>query len=394
MTHKFSDVAYRLEGQPMFEILAKVKRMEREGNHIIHFEIGDPDFDTPSNIVDAACMALRMGDTHYASSRGLYAFRELICETTLKSRGFKPDVEQVLITPGANIIIYYAISCLANPGDEVIVPDPGFPTYYAALKYCGVTPVRITLKEENEFRMNPADVRNAITDKTRLIIMNSPQNPTGAVMTVEEVAEMANIAEEHNLYLYSDEIYVRMNFEDDKKFSSPSFKDSCKKYTIIANGFSKSFSMTGWRLGVVIASEALIERMSLLLQTTSSCVSPFIQKAGMEAIQGDQSTVYHMMKVYQNRRDLMVSGLNDISGISCLMPGGAFYVFPNIKGTGLTSDEFSDLMLSSGKVAVLPGNSFGEAGEGYVRLCYAISEDEIKEGLFRIKQTLAQRGCV
>lgn len=389
MRYRVSAAARKIEGQPMFKVLAKVEALEREGREIIHFEIGDPDFNTPPNIIDAAVRSLRRGDTHYADSMGIHEFREAVIETTYASRGFRPSLEQVLVAPGANMTIYYAVKCLVDPGEEVIVPDPGFPTYYSVLKLCDVHPVRITLREENGFRMNPDDVRKRITDKTRMIILNSPQNPTGAVMTSAEIDTMADIAEEHDLYLYTDEVYARMIFDGNATFSSPSTRDGCKVRTILANGFSKVFAMTGWRLGVVVGPEDVIERMGMLLQTTSSCVAPFIQHAGLEAISGDQGEVRTMMEEYRKRRDLLVDGLNSITGISCLLPGGAFYVFPNIKQTGLTSEEFADYLLTEVGVAVLPGPNFGPGGEGYVRLCYANSRDNIEKALGLMRDGVA-----
>ena len=389
MKYRLSDSAHNLEGQPMFKVLGRVKAMEKEGKDIVHFEIGDPDFSTPKNIVDATIVSLQKGETHYENSFGMLDAREAVRLTTQRSRGFTPDLDQVLIAPGANIIIYYAIACLVNPGDEVIVPDPGFPTYYAAIKFCGATAVPIPLKEENEFRMNPGDVRKAITDKTRLIIMNSPQNPTGSVMTPAEIEEMAHIAKEADVYLYSDEIYSRMMFENRGGFRSPSFLDHCKERTIVANGFSKAFAMTGWRIGVAIAPSDVIEKMALLLQTTSSCVTPFVQRAAIEAMTGDQGQVKKMMDEYKARRDLLVAGLNDIPGVHCLTPGGAFYVFPNITKTGKSSEAFAKFMLEKAGVALLPGNNFGPSGEGFVRLCYAQSQDRIKEGLKRMKEALS-----
>jgi len=372
----------------MFKVLARAQELERQGQHIIHFEIGDPDFATPANIVNAAVESLRRGETHYTSSMGMHDFHLAICDTTERTRGFRPDLNQILVAPGANILIYYAIACLVNPGDEVIVPDPGFPTYYSAMKYCNVKAVTVPLKESNQFRMSPDDVRQRITKRTRLIIINSPQNPTGALMTPDEIMQMAKLAEEHDGYLYSDEIYVRMVFDEAVPFKSPSFLDHCRERTIVANGFSKSFAMTGWRLGVAIAPADVIAKMGLLLQTTSSCVPPFIQRAGIEAISGDQSEVHKMTKEYRERRELIVDGLNSIRGLSCLLPGGAFYVFPNITKTGMTSEEFAAAMLDRAGVALLPGNCFGNYGEGYVRLCYANSKKNIVEGLRRIKAAI------
>lgn len=385
MSYRLSDAAKLLQGQPMFKILSRIKEMERAGEHIVHFEIGDPDFSSPTNVIKACEEALENGYTHYSDSMGDYEFRKAIAENNMFTRGFKPDISQVLVTPGANIMIYYAVRCLVNPGDEVIVQDPCFPTYLSVFNFCGVKAVGVPLKEENEFRLQPEDVENAITEKTRLIIVNSPHNPTGAVMRKEELEAIANIALKHKVFLYLDEIYSRMNWGE-TSFFSPSIVDSCKDYMILANGFSKAFAMTGWRLGVGIGPSDVIEKMGLLLQTTSSCVPSFIQQAGIEAIRGDQSQVKQMMAEYKKRRDILVAGLNEIDKIQCLNPGGAFYVFPNIKATGLTSAEFTKRLLEEAKVGVCSGRDFGEAGEGYIRLCYATSEDEIVEGVRRIKQ--------
>jgi aspartate aminotransferase len=384
---RLSKISSQIDGQPMFKTLDKVKKLENAGKKVIHFEIGDPDFETPQNIIDAATSAFNDGLTHYTSSYGMMEFRKLISETTEQTRGFKPEIEQILITPGANISIFYAITCLVDPGYEVIIPDPGFPTYNSAIKMCKTTAVPIELKESNFFKMDPNDIEKKITEKTKLIIINSPQNPTGSIMTKEEIKHTYEIAEKHDLYLYSDEVYDRMIY-DETKFFSPSLFDKSKKHTIVANSFSKTFSMTGWRLGTVIGPENIIERMATLLETTSSCVPAFIQKAGMEAITGDQTNVQKMYVELQKRRDILVEGLNSIRGISCLSPPGAFYVFANIKETGMTSEEFSNYILDDALVAVLPGTDFGIFGEGYIRLCYATNQNNILDALKRIKASI------
>lgn len=386
-----SIAARNVEGQPMFKMLDKVQRLERTGRDVLHFELGEPNFDTPPNIVEAACHALRHGETHYTSSMGLYAFREVIQETTQISRGFKPEIDQILVTPGANAIIYLAISCLVDPGEEVIVPDPGFPTYYSAMRYCGAIPVTVPLHEANQFRLNPDDLRKRITPKTRLIIINSPSNPTGAVMTPEEIDEVARIAEEHDIYLLSDEIYARMVFNGGNRFHTPAVRDKCKERTIIINGFSKAFAMTGWRLGVAIGPQEVIEKMGLVVQTIVSCVPPFIQAAGIEAIRGDQSAIGEMLKSYQERRDVLVAGLNTIPGISCVKPEGALYAFPNISGTGMTSDDFADFALEKAGVALLPGNNFGAHGEGFVRLCYVNTRENIERAIEKLAHAMKGR---
>jgi aspartate/methionine/tyrosine aminotransferase len=384
-----SKVTSNIDGQPMFKYLDRAKALEATGRHLIHMEIGEPDFDTPKNVTWAAVQSLANGETHYGSSYGLQEFREAVQFATERSRGFKPDLNQVLITPGANIAIYYAIFCLVDPGFEVIVPDPGFSTYYSNIKMCGAVPVRVPLKEENEFRMSPDDIEAAITDKTRLIIINSPQNPTGSVLTTDEVKRIYEIAKKYDIYIYSDEIYARMNYEP-IGFASPSIYDHCKEHVILSNGFSKAFAMTGWRLGTLIGPANVIERMAALLQTTSSCVSPFIQRAGIEAIRGSQEAVTSMMAEYQTRRDMLVNGLNRVKGIKCLKPGGAFYVFPNIKGTGLSSDQVVEKLIDAG-VVTLPGHCFGEYGDGYIRLCYATSQENIQEALERIYKALGTK---
>jgi aspartate/methionine/tyrosine aminotransferase len=373
----------------MFQILAKAQELERQGKRVIHFEIGDPDFDTPSNIIEAACRALRGGDTHYTNSSGMIDYKEVAADVTERSRGFKPDLDQILVTAGANVQIYYAIACVTNPGEEVIIPDPSFVSYNSIIKFIGAKSVKIPLYEKNEFRMNPEDVENALTDKTRMIIINSPHNPTGSVMSEDEIRRIYEIAEKHDVFLMSDEVYTRMIYEDsDTKFISPSKYDKCRERTLVVHAFSKSYAMTGWRLGAVTGPAEVIKKMGLLLETTSSCVSPFIQKAGIEALTGSQEPIRRMVKEFRKRRDVIVEELNRLPGISCLKPKGAFYVFPNIKGTGLASKEFADLMLEQAGVAVCPGSYFGENGEGYGRLCYANSVENIREGVERMKEVL------
>ena len=388
---RLSDSANRLVGQKMFQILARAQELERAGRDILHFEIGDPDFSTPTNIMRAACDALTRGDSHYTSSMGLLELRQAAIEVTMRSRGFRPELDQILVTPGANVQLFYAIACAVNPGEEVIIPDPSFVSYASLINFLGVIAVRIPLVERNEFRLNPADVEKAITSKTRMIVMNSPNNPTGAVMTEQEIGAIYDIAHRHGIYLLSDEIYARMVYEDDvTKFHSPSKFDHCNEITIVVNGFSKSYAMTGWRLGVVTGPADLIAKMGLLLESTTSCVSPFIQRAGIEALRGSQEAIHGMMHEFRRRRDLIVDGLNSVPGVRCLKPHGAFYVFPNITGTGYDSEGLAELLLNRAGVAVSPGTIFGDHGEGYIRLCYANSVENIEKAIHRIRRTLAR----
>jgi aspartate/methionine/tyrosine aminotransferase len=387
---KLSGITKGLIGQPMFHLLSKVKEMERAGKEIIHFEIGDPNFDTPIPVLKAAKNSLDKGETHYTDSMGLWDLRQEICSFTEKILGYRPKVGQVFIIP-ANAIIDFVIRCVVDPGEEVIFPDPGFPTYFSVINYAGMKPVPIALKEKNGFRMNPDDIRKAITDRTRLIIINSPNNPTGSMMTQEEVAEVAKIAKEHDAYLLSDEVYSGVIYE--KAHYSPSIYDQCQERTITLNSFSKIYSMSGWRLGYAIGPAALITKMGLLLETIISCLPPFIQRGGVAALISCQELVKKRNEELCKRRDILIRGLNTIPGISCLLPDGAFYAFANIRNTGLTATYLVNILLEKAGVAVLDGECFGRYGEGYVRLCYASTPLEtIERAIEKIKQTVKKEG--
>lgn len=387
---ELSRAADQLVGQKMFQILAEAQRLEGTGKSLVHFEIGQPDFKTPSHVCEAAIDAIKSGDTEYVNSRGIYELRVAAIEATEKSRKFTPDLDQVLVTPGANIQIYLAIACTVNPGEEVIIPDPGFVTYAAMINLIGAVAVRVSLREENGFRLDPFDLEMAITTKTRMVIVNSPNNPTGSVMNEVHVKKIYELAERHDLFILSDEIYARMVYPDPEiRFCSPSIYDACRKRSIIVNGFSKSYAMTGWRLGVVTGPHDVVRKMGLMLETIMSCTPPFVQRAGIAALQGSQYEVDLMISEYRKRRDLLVDGLNTIPGFRCLKPEGAFYVFPNITGTGLSSDEIAERLMHVAGVVVAPGNIFGPAGEGYIRMCYANSLEAIEIGLDRIHRALS-----
>ena len=385
-----SDAAARIKGQEMFQILASARDLEMKGKNILHFELGDPDFQTPDNIVKAAFKSLHEGDTHYTPSSGLYDLKLMAQKVTIKSRGFSPDIDQLVVTTGANVQIYYAIACTVNPGDEVIVPDPGFVSYYSILNFLNVKAVPVPLREELGFTMKVEDIENAITPRTKMIIINSPSNPTGGVVNKKLWRQIYNIAIKHNLYILSDEIYARMVYPDSEKFFSPSKFDQCKTNTIIVNGFSKAYAMTGWRLGVLTAPSHVAERIALLQETQLSCVPGFIQKAGIEAL-SDRSTQYvkGMLEEYRRRRDIMVDGLNTISGIHCYKPGGAFYAFPNIVETGYNSRKMASEMLVNTGIACAPGPIFGPQGEGYLRFCYVNSIENIETMLEKLSKFLS-----
>lgn len=375
----------RLMGQPMFQILTKIKEMEREGKDVIHFEIGDPDFDTPDCVIQGAKRALDEGWTHYSSPAGDYELRQAICSSRFFTPRFTPDLDQVVVAPGANPLIYYAVRCLVEPGEEVIIPDPSFSTYQSVLSFAGVNAVRVALREENGFQMLAEDIEEKITDKTRLIIINSPHNPTGAVISSDELKAIGELCLSRGIYLYCDEIYSYLNYTN-KTLFSPSELDQCKERTIIATGFSKTFAMTGWRLGIGIGPAELMRKISLLIETTNSCVSTFIQRAGISAIEEGLPDVIRMRDTYKERRDYLVKRLNLIPGIHCIKPEGAFYVFPSIKELNIGGIEFLDRLLMESQVGVCPGEYFGSCGKGYIRLCYATSMDKIKIGMDRMEE--------
>ena len=381
---KLAKITEGLLGQPMFKIMSEAEELGKQGKRILHFEIGDPNFNSPPHVIEITKKALDANLTHYTNSMGLLGFREAIAETTELNLGFKPSINQILACP-ANAVIDFVSRCVVNPGEEVIYPDPGFPTYYSVINYNEMIPVGVPLKEENDFRMNPEDVREKITEKTRLIIINSPHNPTGSVMNKEEILQIAEIAEEYDIYLLSDEVYSKVTYGN--TYYSPGIVDRCQERTIILNSLSKAYSMSGWRLGYAIGPESLIEKMGLLLQTIISCLPAFAQHGGRAALLGDQEFLNERVKILKNRRDTLIRGLNNLPGISCGVPKGSIYAFPNISKTGMTSNEYSEKMLHEIGVCVVPGNCFGEFGEGYVRLCYASTPIEIiKEALDKMKK--------
>jgi aspartate/methionine/tyrosine aminotransferase len=311
-------------------------------------------------------------------------------KVTKNSRGFTPDIDQLVVTTGANVQIYYAIACIANPGDEVIVPDPGFVSYYSILDFLGIKAVPVPLREEDGFTMRIADIERAITPKTKMIIVNSPSNPTGSVVDKQLWAQIFKIAVKNNLFILSDEIYARMVYADGDKFFSPSAFDHCKTNTIIVNGFSKAYAMTGWRLGILTAPSHVAERIAMLQETQLSCVPEFVQRAGIEALSERTSDyVSQMLEEYRQRRDIMVDGFNSISGVQCYKPQGAFYAFPNIIETGYSSRELASQILEKSGIASSPGPIFGKQGEGYLRFCYVNSIKNIEQMLDRFDRFLS-----
>jgi aspartate/methionine/tyrosine aminotransferase len=372
----------RLGTETAFEVLVKAKALEAQGRDIIHLEIGEPDFDTPSNIIEAGCDALRKGFTHYGPSAGMMELREAIAQHVSETRRVDVTPEEVVVVPGGKPIIFFSILALAEEGDEIIYPNPGFPIYESMINYVGAKAVPIRLREELEFRLDVDELASLINDRTKLIIVNSPQNPTGGVLTEDDIAAIASAIGDRNIMVLSDEIYSQLIFEGEHHSIMPI--DGMKERTILLDGFSKTYAMTGWRMGYGVMRADLATHISRLMTNSNSCTASFTQVAGMEALRGSQDAVDDMRAKFKNRRDVMVAGLNKINGFSCRLPHGAFYVFPNITNTGWPSKKLADALLEDVGVAALSGTAFGNFGEGYLRLSVANSIENIEKALDRI----------
>lgn len=384
--NRFADRMSRLGGESAFEVLARAKVLEAQGKNVVHFEIGEPDFVTPKNIVEAGRKALDDGYTHYAPSQGYLPLRETIAEYAKKYKNVDTCADEVVVVPGGKPVMYYTFLALVNAGDEVIYPNPGFPIYQNLVQFVEAVPVPVDIKEENGFRLDINELKSKITSKTKLIILNSPANPTGGVLTSEDIDAVADAVAGKGIYVLSDEIYDRIVYSGNVKSiaSIPGMKD----WTIILDGFSKAYAMTGWRLGYSITNKELAKKITGLMTNSNSCVATFTQIAGIEALTGPQDAVTEMLEEFSKRREIIVNGLNSIKGISCRKPEGAFYAFPNITGTGMKSKEFADFLLNTAGVATLSGSSFGSCGEGYLRLSYANSISNIELALERIEKAL------
>jgi aspartate aminotransferase len=378
----------RLGTETAFEVLNKARALERQGKSIIHLEIGEPDFDTPSNVIEAGVDALHHGWTHYGPSAGLPELRQTIADYVSRTRGVKVAPEEAVVVPGGKPIIFFTILALIDEGDEVIYPNPGFPIYESMIHYVGGRAVPIHLREERDFSLDVDDLAALITDRTKLIILNSPQNPTGGVMQRGDVEQVAQIIGDRNILVLSDEIYSRLLFEGEH-FSIMSVP-GMQERTILLDGFSKTYAMTGWRMGYGVMRPDLAAQITRLMTNSNSCTASFTQMAGIEALSGDQSSVDHMCAEFKRRRDVFVAGLNKIKGFSCRMPKGAFYVFPNITKTGWKSKPLADALLEQAGVAALSGTAFGEFGEGYLRFSVANSLENLQQALDRIDQWTKQ----
>jgi aspartate aminotransferase len=372
----------RLGTETAFEVLNRARALEKQGKEIIHLEIGEPDFDTPANVIEAGVDALHKGWTHYGPAAGLPELRQAIADYVSRTRKVPVSSEEVVVVPGGKPIIFFTILALIDAGDEVIYPNPGFPIYESMINYSLGKAIPIPLREERDFSVDVKELASLINDRTKLIILNSPHNPTGGVLTKKDVLEIAEAIGDRNILILSDEIYSRLIYDGDhfSIMSVPGFKER----TILLDGFSKTYAMTGWRLGYGVMRPDLAAPIARLATNSTSCTASFTQVAGIEALRGDQSSVDRMSSEFKRRRDAFVAGLNKIKGFSCLMPKGAFYAFPNITKTGWPSKKLADALLEQAGVACLSGTAFGEYGEGYLRFSVANSLENLNKALARI----------
>jgi aspartate/methionine/tyrosine aminotransferase len=377
----------RLGTESAFEVLARARALERQGKRIIHLEIGEPDFDTSEHIKTAAKQALDDGATHYGPSAGLPELREAIAKHIGETRGVPVSPDEVVVTPGAKPIMFFTIMALIGEGDEAIYPNPGFPIYESVIRFVGGVPVPIPLREETGFGFDMAELERRVSTRTKLIIINSPENPTGGVLERAQIERIAAIAADRGIPVLADEIYRQFLY--DGEFQSIMSLPGMREHTILLDGFSKSYAMTGWRLGYGVMPASLAEHITRLMVNSNSCTASFVQLAGIAALQGDQTPVANMVAEFKRRRDIVVDGLNALAGVRCARPRGAFYVFPNITGTRRPSAEVAERLLNEAGVAALSGTAFGEYGEGYLRLSYANSEANLREALERMRPLFA-----
>ncbi len=379
----------RIGVESAFEVLVRARALEAQGRSIIHLEIGEPDFPTPRHIVEAAKQALDEGWTHYGPTQGLPELREAIASYISRTRSIDVGPEHVSVVPGGKPIIFFPMIALLEQGDEVIYPNPGFPIYESMINFLGAVPVPIPLVEERGFSFDLDLLRDSITNKTKLLILNSPQNPTGGVIPEADIRAIADMVRDRDIMVLSDEIYSRIFYTAEPPFSIASLPDMLEK-TILLDGFSKSYAMTGWRMGYGVMPEWLIDAVNKLMVNSNSCTASFTQRAGIAALNGPQDEVEKMVAEFRQRRDAFCAGLNTIPGFRCALPGGAFYAFANVKGVGLPSRELADRLLYDGGVSCLNGGAFGKHGEGYIRFSYANSLENLQEAVERIKASVAR----
>jgi aspartate aminotransferase len=387
---RLADRMARLGTESAFEVLARARALEAKGRKIIHLEIGEPDFDTPDHIRQAAIEALQAGHTHYVPAPGIMELREAVAGFLSRTGRLETTADRVIVTPGAKPIMWYVIFALCQEGDEVIYPNPGYPMYESISAFAGANPVPVPLREENDFRMDPEELASLVTERTKLLILSSPHNPCGSALTREDLEAVAEVAEQHDLIVLSDEVYWAMNYEGEHV--SIVDVDGMAERTVLLDGWSKTFAMTGWRLGFGVFPERLVEPATKLVINTVSCTAAFSQYAAIAALTGPWEPIEEMVAEFRRRRGVIVDGLNAIPGISCVQPGGAFYVFPNVIGLGSTSKELEASIMDRAGVACLSGTAFGAFGEGYLRLSYANSVDNIRGALEAIEAALPEIG--
>jgi aspartate aminotransferase len=389
MSNGLADSLGRLGTETAFEVLARAKALEASGRRVIHLEIGEPDFTTPGHIIEAAVKAFRDGETHYCPAPGIPALREACAEHLSRHRGLPIEASRVVVTPGAKPFLFFGVLATCNPGDEVIYPNPGFPIYESVIEFVGATPVPLPLVEERGFAFSVEDLADRLTAKTKLVILNSPANPTGGIVERELNVEIAKLLADHDCWILTDEVYSEMLY--DAAHDTIASHEGLLDRTILLDGFSKTFAMTGWRLGYAALPEPLVEPIVRLLINSVSCTAPALQLAGVAALTGPRDEVNAMLAEFRLRRDAIVAGLNELPGVSCVMPRGAFYAFPNIIGTGIGSKELADRLLSEAGVAVLAGTAFGAHGDGYLRFSYANSLENIHEALAAFGDLLGEQ---
>jgi aspartate aminotransferase len=378
----------RLGTESAFEVLAKAKALEQSGREIVHLEIGEPDFDTPAHIAAAARAALDKGYTHYVPAPGIPELRTAVAEFLERNGRMSTTPDRVVVTPGAKPIMFFTIMALCEEGDEVLYPDPGFPMYASITAFAGATPVPLPLREENGFTGDPEELASLVTDRTKLLILNSPHNPCGSASSPEQLEAIAKIAIEHDLVVLSDEVYWALRYGG--RHHSVLDLDGMADRTVLLDGWSKTFAMTGWRLGFGVFPAALVEPVTRLVINSVSCTSAFSQHAAIAALEGPWDDVDRMAAAFRERRDVIVSGLGAIPGVSCVQPGGAFYAFPNVRDLGMSAATLADLMLERAGVACLPGTAFGSYGEGYLRFSYANSVDNIRVALAAFENLVSE----
>jgi len=390
---KLAERMNRIGVESAFEVLVRARELERQGKRVIHLEIGEPDFPTPKHIIEAAKQALDEGYTHYGPTQGLPELRESIAHYISRTRGVQVGPEHVSVVPGGKPIIFFPMLALIEPGDEVIYPDPGFPIYESMIRFSGGVPVPIPLIEERGFSFDLDLLRKRLSPKTKLLVLNSPQNPTGGLIPPEEIRAIADLVRDRDLMVLSDEFYSRIYYGDEPPASIASLPGMLEK-TIILDGFSKTYAMTGWRMGYGVMPEWLVEAVNKLMVNSNSCTASFTQRAGLAALDGPQQAVEAMVAEFHRRRDAFCAGLNQVPGFRCALPGGAFYAFANITGTGMKSKELADYLLYEGGVSCLSGAAFGDYGEGYIRFSYANSYENLMEAVQLIKTAVANRIAV